>query len=910
MSASLHQNTPSLAAFDPRGLLISAIRYQRVVVGAEISTRTSRQVFNANGHLHQQWDPRLLALSRVEPDVKANVETRRSLSGTVLQTVSVDAGLHVAFFDSAGLLSDEWDGRGIHRSTRYDELTRPAVIVESPQDASPRCVERFTYAGSSGQEVSGNRRGQLIRHDDTAGSLCYAAYGLSGQALVEARQFCASLTTPNWPESELDLEVQAYTTHWRHDALGGVVVQTDAAGHVQRFKVDVAGQRFSSYLDNRPLLKSATYDAFGKVEVERAGNDVVTTACYDPVDGKLSSLKVETSRGKILQKMKYLYDPVGNFERIEDAAQPAQWFHQQRIQAVNTYTYDTLDQLAVTTGRENVSQTMGPDLPELALLGTQDDTRWRNYTQTYSYDWAANLTQLKHNAGPGNVYTREMRVDALSNRSVLEDGSPIDFTKAFDSNGNQQCLTAGQIMEWNARNQLQLVTQVVRVESEGSNHDAEVYVYDGSGMRVRKVRRVKSRTGEHLSEVRYLPGLEIRTHTSGEKWQRMTAQAGRNVVHCLHWVDGLPEGVNNDQLRYCLSDHMGSATLELDEYAGLLSQESYYPYGGTAWWAAKNAVEAKYKIERYSGKERDATGLYCYGYRYFAPWLQRWINPDPAGEVDGLNLYAMVHNNPVTLRDLNGLASDDNLLIIHMFYYGAIPQDVALNMVNTIKVSPNNKIKLWFDEKAKRSFTDLSGDFSNYEIKEANELRHIKSRNDEASFENIDAIFASIEEADNDGREKSLSDLVELLSTYEYGGLYLDADVVVHKEFSKAELFGDSEFKTHVSINENIANIDYYDALGFRDAFDGHLEEVLAELSSDFAQGNLVGASEPGQMVRINNIVRLKLKDVLGEDEIDDAVSEGEIPDESLGNVVQALNRIDISASLKGKIQFMPMKKG
>ncbi|WP_277423872.1 RHS repeat-associated core domain-containing protein, partial [Pseudomonas viridiflava] len=110
-----------------------------------------------------------------------------------------------------------------------------------------------------------------------------------------------------------------------------------------------------------------------------------------------------------------------------------------------------------------------------------------------------------------------------------------------------------------------------------------------------------------------------------------------------------------DQVRYSLNDHLGSSTLELDQQGGLISQESHYPFGGTAWWAARSAVEAKYKTVRYSGKERDAGGLYYYGYRYYAPWLQRWINPDPAGEVDGLNVYRMVKNNPTAEIDINGL---------------------------------------------------------------------------------------------------------------------------------------------------------------------------------------------------------------------------------------------------------------
>jgi insecticidal toxin complex protein TccC len=62
---------------------------------------------------------------------------------------------------------------------------------------------------------------------------------------------------------------------------------------------------------------------------------------------------------------------------------------------------------------------------------------------------------------------------------------------------------------------------------------------------------------------------------------------------------------------------------QLDAQAKLVSPESYYPFGGTSWWAGRNAIEANYKTVRYLGRERDATGLYYYGLRYYAPWLQR-----------------------------------------------------------------------------------------------------------------------------------------------------------------------------------------------------------------------------------------------------------------------------------------------
>ncbi|MGP5571040.1 RHS repeat-associated core domain-containing protein, partial [Pseudomonas helleri] len=138
-----------------------------------------------------------------------------------------------------------------------------------------------------------------------------------------------------------------------------------------------------------------------------------------------------------------------------------------------------------------------------------------------------------------------------------------------------------------------------------------------------------TQANSHTAETRYLPGLEVRTNSaSQEHLEVVTLQAGRCCVQWLHW-DTPPTGLGNDQLRYTLDDHLGSSTLELDDQAQLISQETYYPFGGTASWAGRNEVEASYKTLRYSGKERDASGLYYYGYRYYAPWLHRWLNPDP-----------------------------------------------------------------------------------------------------------------------------------------------------------------------------------------------------------------------------------------------------------------------------------------
>ena len=658
MNSLLHPKTPVLTSADGRGALLRTVAYHRAQASEAPSTRVTRQRYDALGHQTEQWDPRLHDLAATDTRVKANQQTRFSLSGQELRSDSVDGGWRVSLFNAAAQAVTLWDGRGTRIRFDYDEQSRPVAQFETAAGDTPeKCVERFAYAANTTEDAQRNRCGRVLRHDDPAGSVWHEAFAVTGQPAIETRRFCISLATPNWPNTPLD--PHSYSTRWRYDALGAVMTHTDAAGHVRTFAVDIAGRPCASQLDGLDLLKRCEYNAFDQVEVEQAGNDVLTIASYSPANGLLHRLKANTLAAHLLQDLYYQYDPVGNIERIEDLAQPVQWFAQQQIEAVSTYRYDTLYQLIEATGRENASQRIGPELPGLEIFGARDDSHWRNYTQTYTYDSGANLTSLRHDAGAGNSYLQQMVVAEHSNRSLLKGEVPVDFASGFDANGNLLALIPGQFLQWNARNQVHQVTQVVRAQLDGQDNDLETYLYDGEGQRVRKVRRAKTGGGEQISQTLYLPGLEVRESTRGERLHVMTTQAGRNNVRVLHWEAGRPDEIDQDQWRYSLVDHLGSSTLELDQTGNLISQESYYPYGGTSWWAARNAVQARYKTVRYSGKERDATGLYHYGFRYYAPWLQRWISTDPSGYVDGLNLFAMLRNNPMRYKDKTGLDSTE-----------------------------------------------------------------------------------------------------------------------------------------------------------------------------------------------------------------------------------------------------------
>ncbi|MGF6201518.1 RHS repeat domain-containing protein [Pseudomonas laurylsulfatiphila] len=655
MNAHPHAATPTLSVIDPRALAIRSVGYCRHPDSAGIDSRITRQGFDAAGRLVESWDPRLLGTA-----AKANVASIYGLNGHALLTDSVDAGWQLSLLDQSGLPCSFWDARGSQRHLEYDPQRRPVLVREKASGEASHVVERLSYGGSDPAFAGRNQCGQLIRHDDPAGSQIYPEYGMAAGVLREERRFLADLEIPDWPldpdARDERLESQSFITHHTFNPTGELRQQTDAMGNLRTFGYDLAGKPDEAWLQvagegktQKRLVSAIRYNALDQVESETAGNGVVTRVEYAADDGRLLRLQAALGSQKPLQDLNYVYDPVGNIVELQDLSQPVTHFNNQRIDPINRYRYDSLYQLVEAQGWEVSQPSHGPALP--ALLPTPlDPNQRRNFTQRFEYDRGGNLITRHHSGAPGF----SMFTSVLSNRSLAQhdDGSlpgEGEIALGFDACGNQRELQRGQAMDWDLRNQLSRVTLVQR---ETDPDDYESYRYDRPGHRLRKVGFAQSSGRTLRTEVRYLPGLEIHRQADGEEHHVISLEAGRSNVRALHW----PAGVHDDQLRYSLGDHLGSSTLELDDEAGVLSQEHYYPFGGTACWAGKSALVAQYKTIRYSGKVRDATGLYYYGFRYYAPWLQRWICPDPAGEVEGPNRYAMVGNNPINFIDRFGLA--------------------------------------------------------------------------------------------------------------------------------------------------------------------------------------------------------------------------------------------------------------
>lgn len=95
-------------------------------------------------------------------------------------------------------------------------------------------------------------------------------------------------------------------------------------------------------------------------------------------------------------------------------------------------------------------------------------------------------------------------------------------------------------------------------------------------------------------------------------------------------------------------DRLGSVIARTNSSGTLLSRYTYGPYGETT-----SLVGTTFG---YTGQRYDTeSGLYYYKARYYSPTLGRFLQPDPIGYADGLNLYAYVGSDPLNSTDPLGL---------------------------------------------------------------------------------------------------------------------------------------------------------------------------------------------------------------------------------------------------------------
>jgi RHS repeat-associated protein len=121
---------------------------------------------------------------------------------------------------------------------------------------------------------------------------------------------------------------------------------------------------------------------------------------------------------------------------------------------------------------------------------------------------------------------------------------------------------------------------------------------------------------------------------------------------------------HSNAVYYYHFDGLGSVTALSDSNGDIVEKYSYDVFGTPTIRDTQNAILSTSAYGNpyfFTGRAYDAeTGLYYYRARYYKPSIGRFLQTDPVGYIDSLNLYTYCGNNPIVRLDPYGFDWLDN----------------------------------------------------------------------------------------------------------------------------------------------------------------------------------------------------------------------------------------------------------
>ncbi len=652
--AAAHANTPTIVHTDSLARGFYTIQHLNPITGGTLSKIESYELLDIQGNRLMVID----AKQSASATPVACLQYRYNMLQAPCRQQSIDSGTAYTLLDVAGQALYAWDTEERRTHMVYDVLRRPVNRYMNTVIA-----EHWIYGEARTNAATYNMRGALWLHYDQSGKQTVERYDFKGAVRESKQQLLANPTvnlnadegTINWsglPESTL-LRTEVFGTAVQYDGLGRPVITTDPGNNTQRMQYNRSGALQKLWLNDTPYVEDIHHDAKGQRLAIWYGNNTKTSYRYDPLTYRLRRmLTVRLRDYVIVQDLNYTYDPSGNITQITDAAQQTLFYANTVIAPTQHFTYDALYRLIEASGREQISSNNTESFDDSERMKTLGSNACRNYTQKYTYDAVGNILELRHiTFGGDGSYTRSYDYSVTPNNQLDNTTmGGVTYNYLHDARGNMVALPHLHQMGWNAHNELAYIRKTNSTDSEKA-----WYQYAG-GDRVRKY----VDKGNIKEERIYLGGFEIY-----RKFEGSSLILERQTVHIsddsgrIAMLEKRTFG-NDDAaetlVRYVYSNHLQSASLEMDGIGDIISYEEYHPYGTTAFQAKNASINAVAKRYRYTGKERDEeSGLYYHGARYYIPWLCRWTAIDPMeSKYAGMSPYNYSFNNPVMWNDLNG----------------------------------------------------------------------------------------------------------------------------------------------------------------------------------------------------------------------------------------------------------------
>ena len=308
----------------------------------------------------------------------------------------------------------------------------------------------------------------------------------------------------------------------------------------------------------------------------------------------------------------------------------------------NYYGYDRLYQVKE---RQRGDLTGTPPYTGISNLQQKED---------WTYDATGNWTAYA-DTNPANSQSRAHN----KANEITQIASPT-VNPGYDPAGNMLTLpkapgsTATQYaLKWDAWNRLVSV-------QDGATPVAS-YTYDGLTRRLTKT--IPTSTG-----------TEIRHYYYNNQWRTVEERVGNQTTVDRQYTWGLRDrwdllrrrrkvADSADEYLYVLKDYLDPVAI-VDGAGEVVERYAYDAFGNvrflqpdfTEWGDTDPHSHFDWNFLFHAEFRDPDTGLYNYGYRYYATKLGRWLSRDPAGEVDGENRFCYVGNAPTAKIDEFGLA--------------------------------------------------------------------------------------------------------------------------------------------------------------------------------------------------------------------------------------------------------------
>jgi RHS repeat-associated protein len=422
-------------------------------------------------------------------------------------------------------------------------------------------------------------------------------------------------------------------------------------------------------------------------------NTSFITNIYD-VDARLTGTYLKKNDGTtVLDSYVYAYDPANERTNLTraDASTVA-------------YSYDPIGQLKIADSSVN----------------TED--------RGYTYDAAWNLNWRTNNGS-----SSQFKVNVLN--ELTNAPSPVG-AQTYDSNGNLIYATnhigvQNRIYLYSYDDENRLI-ELIR--TNGISVTLTDFIYDGLGRLRERLEYTPCDPDAPpgcdwnlVSDTRYIyDGWRVIQERDGSNTPQVTYTRGSDLSGTIEGACGIggllarsssySGGTGSwSTSHYYFADGNGNVTYLVDSSQALAASYRYDPFGNTI---SSSGSLAAANVYRFSSKEQHVvSGMYYYGYRFYDPNLQRWINRDPLGEFgfellaktpaserrsssvtsqfarnirparflrtgmmsetlkDAINRFAFVNNNAANSVDAYGLALDSCGYCLICIVFGGGPQD-------------------------------------------------------------------------------------------------------------------------------------------------------------------------------------------------------------------------------------------